>query len=136
MVSFKDRIYLQVWDYSKNKYVTFPTPSEWGFETEDLDNKSFRSATTANMNRRRVNPDWAKINVTYDFITQEELKTYFPLLRPKQIKMKLFIPIFGNETQVYEAYVARKQGQVIKGTDAWKWTFNIVQSQWVSGQVN
>ena len=131
-----DIILIQIWNKATGKYEKFITPSDFGFDTEDLDNKSYRSKNSGNVIRTRINPDWAKIKVKYNFVSHEDMKTYYPKLRPKEIKMKIFIPIFGNDYEEYEVYVAKKSGNLLEQKSGWELSFNIVQAKWISGQVN
>lgn len=110
-----------------------PPMTGFGGDEEDLDNNSYRSITSGNVNRNIVSKAWTKTKHTCDHLTNEELGFLLQRLRVYPLYVRIKAPVWNTEWFAFEGYCSKKSWEMnLDGT--WKVSFNIVQGKKVSGQ--
>ena len=118
---------------SGGTYKTQKSPSSYKIDWEDLDKNSYRSITSGNLIDTVVSKSWSKLQLTYNCLSEDELKTLLPKLADNPIYVKAKNPVFGNEYVEMEMRCSRKSAEML---ETWDYTlsFNLVQKKKVSGQ--
>lgn len=123
----------QVKDSANGTYRTLKSPSSYDISWEDLDNGSYRSINTGNLNRTIVSKAWSKMSFKYKYLTQNEIKTILPILNRYPIYVRIKSPIFGGDYVEMEMYCSNKSSSMLETGD-YTLSFNLIQSKKVSGQ--
>ena len=109
-------------------------PSSYTVSYNDLDDDSYRSSLTGNLIRKRISRTWVKLELSYNFLTSEQLNT---VARQINTNQKFYIrcksPAFGNmgytNTWVqFQAYCSNYQAEMLPLQSGWRVSFNIIQS--------
>lgn len=114
-------------------YMTMKTPSEYSIDWEDLDNKSYRSINTGNVNRTIVSKEWSKFQFSYGHLTPDEVKTIMAMLKNYPLYIRILTPLVGDDYVEYECYCSKKNAKMLEDHN-YTLSFNLVQSKKVSGQ--
>ena len=61
--------YFNIKAVGSESWLDLPAPSSLKFSYEDIDNDSYRSVITGNLIRKPITYKWAKISVSYNFLT-------------------------------------------------------------------
>lgn len=122
-----------------NNYTLMKTPSSYKISWEDLDNNSYRSATTGNLIRNIVSKKWFKGSFTFNFLTENEAEDILRMINNYPLYVKVKSPLFGsNGIAEFEAYVSQvsinMQQNKENGATWTELSFNIVQSKTIQGQ--
>lgn len=122
-----------------NNYTSMKTPSSYKISWEDLDNNSYRSATTGNLIRNIVSKKWFKGSFTFNFLTENEAESILGMINNYPLYVRVKSPLFGsNGIAEFEAYVSQvsinMQQNKENGATWTELSFNIVQSKTIQGQ--
>jgi hypothetical protein len=126
---------------ASGSYVTMKTPSSYKIDWEDLDSNSYRSITNGNLVRSRLSSKWFKGSFSFNYLTQSEATTILNMINSYPLYVKIKSPLFGSNGVIeIECYVSKVSVEMNRNhnsinEDDWvNMSFNIVQSQVVSGQ--
>jgi hypothetical protein len=115
------------------QYTTMKTPSTYQIDFEDLDDKSYRSINTGNINRTIVSKQWSKFQLSYKHLTPNEVKSLLSTLNNYPLYIKILTPINGDNYMEYECYCSKKTVSMLENHN-YTMSFNLVQGKKVSGQ--
>jgi hypothetical protein len=116
-----------------NQWDDMPPMTSFGGDGEDLDNNSFRSIATGNINRKIVSKSWTKTKHVCDHLTDEEFGNLLERLRVYPLYIAIKAPVWNTEWFEFQGYCS-KYSWDLNQDGSWKVTFNIVQGKKVSGQ--
>lgn len=107
------------------------SPSEYNLDWEDLDNNSYRSVTTGNLNRDVINRKWVKAALSFKLLSDDEVETIIKAINQDNLYVKCISPIFGDGYISFKAYVSKVSTSCVQIYNGHKWSlsFNIVQSE-------
>lgn len=126
--------------YKNNNWVTMKTPSSFDLDGDDLDNNSYRSFSSGDINRTIIGKKWQSAKFEYNHLTEAEAEAICEVLdlNPMQAKFKSPAPTSTNGIWTGYCYcskwhISMRQN---KQTGAiWQnLTFTLVQGKKVSGQ--
>lgn len=115
-------------------YQDFPTPSTYKIEYNDLDNNSYRSINSGNLIDSVVSKKWSKIELTYNFKTEEEVESLLPITSANPLYIRGRNPAFGTEYVEMQMRCSKQSIEMLEAQKGWKVSFNLVQKTKVSGQ--
>lgn len=117
----------------ESNFTTMKTPSSYDISWEDLDNGSYRSINSGNINRNIVSKSWSKLKFKYSYLTEEEIQNILLMLNNYPIVVKAKNPIFGTEYVEMEMYCSTKEAGMLETGD-YTLSFNLIQAKKVKGQ--
>lgn len=127
-----------IWYTSEDgtNWTLMKSPSSFDLDMEDLDNNSYRSVSTGNLNRDVIKKKWAKVALVFNLLNENEVKTIVNAINSDNLHVKCISPAFGDGTISFKAYVSKfSTGCVqIQGGYKWSLSFNIIQSEVASWQ--
>ena len=91
-----------------NQWEDMPPMTSFGGDEEDLDNNSYRSITSGNINRNIVSKAWTKTKHACDHLTNEELGFLLQRLRAYPLYIRIKAPIWNTEWFEFEGYCSKK----------------------------
>ena len=68
------------------------SPSEYNLDWEDLDNNSYRSVTTGNLNRDVINRKWVKAALSFKLLSDDEVETIVKTINQENLYVKCISP--------------------------------------------
>ena len=121
-----DLIYYTSQDNST--WTQAPEPSSYSIDWEDLDLDSYRSVVNGNLNRNVLNRRWAKIGISYRYLTSDEINSLLSAVNTSTLYIKAKSPAFGTSGYItFKAYVSKMHVEAIEGVTGYTVSFNIVQ---------
>lgn len=125
-----------LWQYKQTisgSYINLPTPSSYKIDWEDLDKDSYRSVNTGNLIDNVISKCWAKIGMSYNYLTEEQMQELMPILQRNPLYVKIKNVVFGGEYVEMEMRCSRKSAEMLE-TGGYTLSFNLVQKKKVAGQ--
>ena len=116
-----------------DEYVKQKSPSTYGGDVEDLDNNSYRSIVSGDLNDTVVSKAWSKLKFSYKFLTKSEINSLLALLKNNPIYVRAEDPALGTEIVEMQMRCSKKSWEMLETGD-YTLSFNLVQKKKVSGQ--
>ena len=111
------------------------SPSSCKLSFEDLDNDSYRSVTNGNLIRNVIKRRWAKISMSWNLLSADEVQTIVSMVNQDNRTFKMRSPAFGtNDFITFGGYVSKMETEMLEGMIGYTLSFNIVQSEGASFQ--
>lgn len=118
-----------------------PPPSTYSIDWEDLDLDSYRSVVNGNLNRNVLHRRWAKISLSWRYLTDEQISSLLSKVNTSTLWVKAISPAFGTSGYItFKAYVSKMHIEAIEGitydnsVTGYNVSFNIVQEKYAPWQ--
>ena len=130
-----------LWQVKENgTYNTMKTPSSFDIDWEDLDDGSYRSISTGDVQRPSIiGKKWHSLKLVYNHITEADAERICSVLNYWPMEIKIKSPMFSNggffECKCYctKGSISMRQN-LEEGANWTNLEFTLVQSKKVSGQ--
>jgi hypothetical protein len=110
-------------------------PSTYSIDWEDLDIDSYRSVINGDLNRNVVNRRWAKVALSWRYLTDEQIDPLLKQVNTGTLYVRMISPAFGTSNYItFKAYVSKMHVEAIEGTDGYNVSFNVIQEKHSSWQ--
>lgn len=126
-----------IWYTSTNgtSWTQMKSPSSYKISWEDLDNDSYRSVTNGNLIRNVIKRRWAKISLSWTFLTASQISTILSAVNKDNVYFKVVSPAFGSGGFIsFKGYVSKMETELLKGMVGYSLSFNVVQMEGASWQ--
>lgn len=122
-----------IWQISTDNGTTWtnmPTPSTHEIDWEDLDNDSYRSVATGNLNRSIIARRWAKVGLSWKLLQESDVESICSSVNQDNVKFKFLSPAFGTNNYIeFYGYVSKMNAKELEGMIGWTLSFNVIQSK-------
>ena len=109
------------------------TPSEYGIDWEDLDNKTYRSIATGDMIDTVISKKWSKLQFNYKHLTGEQVNTIMNMINTNPIYVKAINPLFPSGYIEAQFRCSKASCKILENHN-YSLSFNLVQKKKVVGQ--
>lgn len=104
--------YFNIKAVGSESWLDLPAPSSLKFSYEDIDNDSYRSVITGNLIRKPITYKWAKISVSYNFLTTAEANAIVNAFKNKKEVVVSAKDIFDGASLT--GYISRCETDLIR----------------------